>query len=113
MQNNCDCNESLVSRSENGSGFGFLLNELDRLFDLPTATVSSHTWNPISAHETESGYRYDLELPGLRKDEMKVSLTDGVLAVKGRKRLFRDGTETSVEIERSLLVPEEIGRAHV
>ena len=108
MQNNCDSKRSLVARSENGSGFGFLLNELDRLFDFPTATVSSHTWNPISAHETESGYRYDLELPGLKKDELKVTLTDGVLAVKGQKRLFREGAETSVEVERSLLVPEDV-----
>ena len=106
MNHKCESRESLVARSENGRDFGFLLNELDRLFDLPTATVSSHTWNPISAHETESGYRYDLELPGLKKDELKVSLTDGVLAVKGQKRLFRDGAETSVEIE-------QIGRAHV
>ena len=74
----------------------------------PPPTASSHAWSPISAHETESGYRYDLELPGLKKDELKVTLTDGVLAVKGQKRLFRDGAETSVEVERSLLVPEDV-----
>lgn len=108
MNHNCQSKESEVARLENGDGFGFLLNELDRLFDFSAPTVSSHNWNPISAHETESGYRYDLELPGLRKDELKVSLTDGVLAVKGRKRLFRDGAETSVEVERSLLVPEDV-----
>ena len=108
MKNNCDSSASLATRAENGSGFGFLLNELDRLFDFPAPTVSSRTWNPISAHETETGYRYDLELPGLKKDELKVTLTDGVLAVRGQKRLFRDGAETSAEIERSLLVPEDV-----
>jgi len=108
MKNNCDSSAALATRAENGSGFGFLINELDRLFDFPAPTVSSHAWNPISAHETETGYRYDLELPGLKKDELKVSLTDGVLAVKGQKRLFRDGAETAVEVERSLLVPEDV-----
>ena len=108
MNNNCDSSVALATRAENGSGFGFLINELDRLFDFPSNPVSSHTWSPISAHETESGYRYDLELPGLKKDELKVTLTDGVLAVKGQKRLFRDGAETSVEVERSLLVPEDV-----
>ena len=108
MNHKCESNEPLVARPESGSGFGFLLNELDRLFDFPTPTISSHAWNPISAHETESGYRYDLELPGLKKDSLKVSLTDGVLAVKGWRRVFRDGAETSVEIERSLLVPEDV-----
>lgn len=108
MNNNCDSSAALATRAENGSGFGFLINELDRLFDFPTPTVSSRDWSPISAHETETGYRYDLELPGLNKDGLKVTLTDGVLAVKGQKRLFRDGAETSVEVERSLLVPEDV-----
>lgn len=108
MKNNCDSSSALVTRAENGSGFGFLINELDRLFDFPAPTVSSHAWNPVSAHETETGYRYDLELPGLKKDGLKVTLTDGVLAVKGLKRLFREGQETWVELERSLLVPEDV-----
>ena len=108
MKNNCDSSAALATRAENGSGFGFLINELDRLFDFPAPTVSSRDWSPISAHETETGYRYDLELPGLKKDELKVTLTDGVLAVKGQKRLFRDGAETAVEVERSLLVPEDV-----
>jgi len=108
MQNKCDSSAALANRGGNVSGFGFLINELDRLFDFPAPTASSHAWNPISAHETETGYRYDLELPGLKKDDLKVTLTDGILAVKGQKRLFRDGTETAVEIERSLLVPEDV-----
>jgi len=108
MKNNCETNAALATRPEIGSGFGFLINELDRLFDFPGPTVSSHAWSPISGHEMESGYRYDLELPGLKKDELKVTLTDGVLAVRGQKRLFRDGTETTAEVERSLLVPEDV-----
>lgn len=108
MKNNCDSSSALVTRAENGSGFGFLINELDRLFDFPAPTVSSRTWNPISAHETETGYRYDLELPGLKKESLKVTLTDGVVAVKGQKRLFHNGAETAVEVERSLLVPEDV-----
>ena len=108
MKNNCDSSAALATRAENGSGLGFLINELDRLFDFPAPTVYSHAWNPISAHETETGYRYDLELPGLKKVELKVTLTDGVLAVKGQKPLFRDGAETAVEVERSLLVPEDV-----
>lgn len=108
MNNNCNQNHSLARRSDEEGGFGFLFNELNRLLDYPSVSASSHAWSPISAHETEGGYRYDLELPGLKRDELKVSLTEGVLAVKGLKRLFRGGQETSVEVERSLLVPEDV-----
>jgi HSP20 family protein len=99
---------ALAPKGDNGRGFGFLFNELDRLLGFPGPSVSSHGWNSVSAHETETGYRYDLELPGLKKDELKVTLTDGVLAVKGQKRLFRDGSETTLDIERSLLVPDDV-----
>lgn len=108
MKNHCDANGTLAARLGNGGGFGLFLNELDRLLDSSTFSASSHTWSPISAHETETGYRYDLELPGLKKEELKVTLTDGVLAVKGQKRLFRDGQEMMVDVERSLLVPEDV-----
>jgi HSP20 family protein len=108
MKQNSESAAILANQADQRGSFGFLMNELNRLFDYPVPSVSSHGWNPVSAHETESGYRYDLELPGLKKDELKVSLTDGVLAVKGRKRLFRDGEETTVDVERSLLVPEDV-----
>ena len=108
MKNNCESDVMLATRAGNGSGLGFLMSELDRFFDFPATTASSRTWNPITAHATESGYRYDLELPGLKKDGLKVTLADGVLAVKGQKRIFRGGAETLVEVERSLLVPEDV-----
>ena len=104
----CDSSMKLAPRAENRNGPGFFFNELDRFLDFSEPSFTSHGWNPITAHETETGYRYDLELPGLKKDGLKVTLTDGVLAVKGRKRLFREGSETLVDIERSLVVPEDV-----
>ncbi len=107
--NKCyETNAPLATRTGNGGDFGLLINELDRLFDFPVRSVSSHAWSPISAHESENGYRYDLEIPGLKKDGLEVTLTDSVLAVKGQKRVFRDGAESLVEIERSLLIPEDV-----
>jgi len=108
IKRSCDSSMALAPRTENGNGIGFFFNELDRILDFSGPSVSSHGWHPISAHETETGYRYDLELPGLKKDGLKVTLTDGVLAVKGRKRLFRDGSETTVDIDRSVVVPEDV-----
>lgn len=108
MNKRCETNAPLATQAGNEDDFGLLINKLDRLFDFPVRSVSSHAWNPISVHESENGYRYDLEIPGLKKDALQVTLTDGVLAVKGQKRIFRDGAENLVEIERSLLVPEDV-----
>lgn len=108
MNKRCETNAPLATQAGNEDDFGLLINKLDRLFDFPARSVSSHAWSPISVHESENGYRYDLEIPGLKKDGLQVTLTDGVLAVKGQKRIFRDGAENLVEIERSLLVPEDV-----
>lgn len=36
--------------------------------------------------ETDEGYRLDIEMPGFRKDQIKVSLEEGYLTVSGNRR---------------------------
>ena len=108
MQNNETCQRNHFVLEQADGGFGFLLKELNRLLENPSNTSSSYTWGPISGHETELGYRYDFELPGLKKDELKVTLTEGVLALRGKKKVFRNGIENYVEVKRSLLVPDDV-----
>lgn len=108
MQNNETYQRNHLVLEQTDGGFGFLLKELNHLLENPSDTSSSYTWGPISGHETELGYRYDFELPGLKKDELKVTLTEGVLALRGKKKVFRNGIENDVEVNRSLLVPDDV-----
>lgn len=43
--------------------------------------------------ETEEGYCLDIEMPGFRKDQIKVSLEDGYLTVSGSKRCEEEGKD--------------------
>ena len=40
--------------------------------------------------ETDSGYEVDIDLPGFKKDEVKIDLKDGYLTIRAAKGLDRD-----------------------
>jgi HSP20 family protein len=72
-----------------------LQREMDRLVDRffpPTRNVDedaarSAVWRPtVDIHEDEHNYTIDAELPGLRKEDVKISFQDGVLSVSGERR---------------------------
>ena len=45
------------------------------------------SWMPtVDISETENGYEIRAELPGVSEDDVKVSVTDNLLTVKGEKR---------------------------
>ena len=47
-------------------------------------------WQPVvDVAETEHGYEYKAELPGLSKKEVKVTVKDNILAIEGEKTVDR------------------------
>lgn len=70
-----------------------LQREMDRLVDrfFPTPRADddarSAVWRPIvDIHEDENAYTIDAELPGMRKEDVKISFQDGVLSIAGERR---------------------------
>ncbi|MEJ2239754.1 MAG: Hsp20/alpha crystallin family protein [Gemmatimonadales bacterium] len=46
------------------------------------------TWSPlVDVHEDESGIHVSTELPGLSRDDVQVTVEDGVLLISGEKKL--------------------------
>jgi len=60
------------------------------------------TWSPrADVHETEKDVVIDLEVPGLKKEEIKVEIRDGLLTVSGeRKDEWKTETPEGSRIER-------------
>jgi HSP20 family protein len=75
-------------------GFGRLLNlndELDRLLETPLPA-----WAPtLDVHEDKDGFTVNLELPGLKREDIAVHLEDGCLVVSGERKveMVSEGTE--------------------
>ncbi len=71
-----------------------LRNELDRLFDFslptnPNALFSG--WSPVlDVHDSANEFVVTVELPGMKKDEIGITLHDGVLSISGERKLERE-----------------------
>lgn len=79
-----------------------LNDELDQLFEQPNAPISQNTWLPsLDVLEDKNNYIVLAELPGLKREEIKVSLEDGTLTISGERKVEAYSNETSAHrIER-------------
>ncbi len=85
--------------------------------DLTTAD-----WLPVvDITEDEAGYHIEAELPGVKKEDLKVSVENGVLSIRGERKFEREETSDKVHrVERSygsflrtFRVPEDADGAEV
>ena len=72
--------------------FAMLRNELGRLFDAtPSPAVA---WVPaLDIHADKDRYFVSLEVPGVKKEDIQISLHEGVLTVSGERKDERERKE--------------------
>ena len=96
------------------SPFNSLSAELDRLFEAPLAELARDTWSPtLDVLEDKDNYFILAELPGLKGEDIKVSLEDGTLTISGERKSETRNEDTSVHrverfsghFERSIALP--------
>lgn len=79
--------------------------EFDDLFSRANALSEpgrTSQWRPVAdISETELDYRINLEIPAVAREDVEVSLNDGVLLVSGTRNIERDEAEKTLRIERS------------
>lgn len=65
-----------------------LRDEIDRLFEAPLARTSEFLgWTPaFDVYEDKDNFVVKAELPGMRKEDISVSLQDGNLIVSGERK---------------------------
>ena len=87
---------------------GELFAEFDRLIRAPFGPSSGRA-NPMRGfdlYETEADWRLRADLPGLSKEDLEVTLKDGLLTI----RADRDGDTHGLtgSLERTLRLPKDI-----
>ncbi|MDB6121827.1 MAG: Heat shock protein Hsp20 [Pedosphaera sp.] len=109
-----------------GKLFG-LRDELDRLFESPFSELARGSqllsvWNPaLDVYEDKDNVVVTAELPGMKKEDIDVSLHDGSLSISGeRKREEKfEGAETYREerfvgrFQRTISLPSAVDGAKV
>ena len=101
-----------------GEGLPVGRRDLDRLFDWPWGADLGGAWGPVvDVRETDDSLVLEAELPGMRIDDVNVSIEDGVLTITGeKKREIEEGTEGSYHFterkygrfERSFRMPRNV-----
>jgi HSP20 family protein len=69
---------------------GSLRREIDRLFEDAAGSAPGGRWMPaVDVREDEKNIALDIELPGMRPEDVNISVENGVLAVSGEKQAER------------------------
>ena len=93
----------LYRMATTGSPIFGLRREIDRLFE-DTFTRDGGSFTPaVDIKESDNEIRLDLELPGLKPEDVEITAENGVLTVRGEKHAERkEGDESRYQIiERS------------
>ena len=94
-----------------------LQDELDRLFETPALA-----WSPaLDVLEDKDNYTVRIEVPGLRREDIEVSLQDGSLTIAGERKVepVKEGTEVHRQersygkFSRVLNLPATVAADHV
>ncbi|MCG7200356.1 Hsp20/alpha crystallin family protein [Marinobacter pelagius] len=89
--------------------FEDLMNRYNRMFGLTRAgeregkdLFSRSDWAPaVDIKETDQAFTVEAELPGMSKDDVKVTVHDGVLTIKGERKQEEETEDKKVHrIER-------------
>lgn len=71
---------------------------------------------PAEVRETEEDVRFDLELPGVRPDDVNVTLENGILTISGEKKFQQEQSEGDYRLferrygrfERAFRLPQNV-----
>jgi HSP20 family protein len=67
-------------------------DELDRLFESPMTS-----WAPaLDVHEDKDSFSVRVELPGMKREDIEVTLQDGALVISGERKEEKISNETTV-----------------
>ncbi len=90
------------------SGMVSLQREMNRVFDsffdgADEPGLLSGTWVPaVDVAEGEDSYTVKMEIPGVNKDDVKITLESGILTIRGEKKAESEVNEKNVHrTERS------------
>jgi HSP20 family protein len=84
-----------------------LRDELNSFFDMPSWSYFGRAdqhftgWSPaLDLYETGDHFVAVVELPGMRKDDIDISLHDGTLTISGERKRDNNNGETAQRTER-------------
>ncbi|CAI9762350.1 unnamed protein product [Fraxinus pennsylvanica] len=82
-----------------------ILNMMDQFVDSPVASGIPRSWD---ARETEDGLHLRMDMPGLGKEEVKVSVEQNTLIIKGEEKKEFEDEESGRRYSSRIDLPEKL-----
>jgi HSP20 family protein len=104
-------------RWEPFAGFGKLPSLFNELFDESFSQPGTPEWYPaVDVLESQDGYVIRAELPGMNREDIKVEIKDGTLALSGERKSekpaegvkYRRAERVAARFWRSFSLPETV-----
>jgi HSP20 family protein len=103
-----------------------LRDDIDRLFDAPLAEFARASqllsgWTPaLDLHEDKDTLTVKVELPGMKKEDIEVSLHDGCLSISGERKTEQKSEDAEVyraerfvgRFQRTVALPAPVAADH-
>lgn len=104
--------------------FGSLREEMDRLFDLAFPALGTFQrnfgWNeafPVDLYQDKDAFVLRAELPGFRKEDLRVDVADGILTLTAHRvaKAGEDdqGARPEERVSRAISLPEQADAAKI
>lgn len=107
-------------------GLDTLRNEINRLFDAPFSGLERsdvfNTWAPaVDLYEDKDNLVVTAELPGMKKEEIEISLHEGNLVIAGERKVEKQYGEKDTQraerfygrFQRTIALPKAVDGAAV
>lgn len=102
-------------------------NEIDRLFDAPLEELARSSqllsgWTPVlDVHEDKENIVIHAELPGMKKEDIDVSLHDGSLSISGERKAEKKFEDAEVyrserftgRFQRTIVLPSPVAAERI
>lgn len=92
-----------------------MFSDFNRLLDSVETATSENTWRPAAeVSRDEEGFRIDLDLPGVKRDDISISVEKSELSISGKRqapageREILRSERLSGEFERRFVLGDEV-----
>ncbi len=107
----------LIPRTRTFAPTGIFFDRFGENFDLPSLFEDGKSWVPaFDISETDKEYMVTAEIPGINVKDLDVTLSEGILTVKGEKKQEKEDNgenyhrveRTYGSFQRSFRIPEKV-----